>query len=138
MSRDQLCEAAAALDALKQLLQELDARIKGPTGTSSNATGITSTFTSRQVPFVTPGLAYLRKRHFKRFPILDPDQRLIALPSMRSWVQPLSRLLGSSRRLCGSSRMSASDGCCPFAAHSSWLLRAFAQEKHFLSNQRLL
>ncbi|KAL7342313.1 hypothetical protein BJY59DRAFT_712618 [Rhodotorula toruloides] len=67
MSRDQLCEAAAALDALKQLLQELDARIKGPTG-----------------------LAYLRKRHFKRFPILDPDQRLIALPSMRSWQPNVS------------------------------------------------
>ncbi|BGO97591.1 hypothetical protein RTBOTA2_001666 [Rhodotorula toruloides] len=61
MSRDEFREAAAALDKLKQLLAELDARIKGP-----------------------PGLACLRKRHFKRFPILNPEQRLVALPSMRS------------------------------------------------------
>uniref|UniRef100_A0A0K3CH84 BY PROTMAP: gi/342320531/gb/EGU12471.1/ Wsc4p [Rhodotorula glutinis ATCC 204091] n=1 Tax=Rhodotorula toruloides TaxID=5286 RepID=A0A0K3CH84_RHOTO len=55
MSRDEFREAAAALDKLKQLLAELDARIKGPPGA-----------------------------HFKRFPILNPEQRLVALPSMRS------------------------------------------------------
>ncbi|BGP29950.1 hypothetical protein JCM10296v2_001702 [Rhodotorula toruloides] len=76
MSREELRETTAALDTLKQLLQELNTRIKGP-----------------------PGLACLRKRHFKRFPILNPEQRLIALPSMRSrrtTAQQIVQLVKSS------------------------------------------